>query len=164
MENMSKYYTYHKTPLGELPIVANLDDDTIVMVGFNQYELPEDAVPVAPGKLPAVLQMAARQLDEYFAGKRQKFDLPLAPAGTDFQLSVWEALQTIPYGETRSYGQIAAQIGNPKASRAVGGGNNKNPIAIIIPCHRVIGSSGKMVGYRGGVDIKEYLLRLEGII
>lgn len=108
-----------------------------------------------------LLQKAARQLDEYFNGKRKVFDLPLLPRGTDFQLKVWKALQTIPYGETRSYGQIAAITGNPKASRAVGMANNRNPIAIIIPCHRVIGHDGSLTGYAGGLELKQKLLGLE---
>jgi len=104
---------------------------------------------------------AARQLEEYFRGERQSFDLPLAPVGTPFQMAVWEALRTIPYGETRSYGQIAAAIGNPKGSRAVGMACNRNPIWIVIPCHRVVGSTGKLTGYEGGLDMKRSLLELE---
>ncbi len=110
------------------------------------------------------LREAHDQLVEYFAGKRREFTIPLRPTGTDFQQRVWQALQTIPYGETRSYGQIAAQIGSPKASRAVGSANHYNPIAIMIPCHRVIGAGGSMVGYGGGLDIKEYLLQREGVL
>ena len=108
-----------------------------------------------------LIKKASVQLTEYFAGKRAEFDLPLAPAGTEFQRSVWRALQTIPFGETRSYVDIAVQIGNPKACRAVGMANNRNPIAIIIPCHRVIGRDGSLVGYGGGLDIKQHLLDLE---
>ena len=107
------------------------------------------------------LQKAAQELSEYFAGNRKEFDIPLNPKGTDFQKSVWNALCTIPYGKTMSYGQVAAQIGNPKASRAGGMGNNKNPIPILIPCHRVIGANGKLVGYGGGIWIKQKLLELE---
>ena len=109
----------------------------------------------------ALIKRAAKQLDEYFAGKRREFDLPLLFEGTDFQKSVWAALQTIPYGETRSYGEIAAQVGNPKAARAVGMANNRNPIAIICPCHRVIGADGSLVGFGGGLAMKEYLLGIE---
>lgn len=108
-----------------------------------------------------VLKEARRQLSEYFLKQRKEFDLPLAPQGTEFQRKVWEALCTIPYGETRSYGEIARQIGNSKASRAVGGANNKNHIMIVIPCHRVIGANGALVGFGGGLDVKEYLLELE---
>lgn len=111
---------------------------------------------------PAV--RAAAQLTEYFAGKRKVFDLPLEPHGTEFQKKVWQALREIPYGTTCSYGEIAAKIGNPKASRAVGGANNKNPIAIVVPCHRVIGANGSLVGYASGLQTKEALLKLEGIL
>lgn len=109
---------------------------------------------------PVILQ-AKEQLEEYFSGKRKEFALPLLTEGTEFQVRVWDALRTIPYGETRSYKEIAEMIGNPKASRAVGLANNRNRISIIIPCHRVIGASGKMVGYGGGINIKELLLKLE---
>lgn len=102
-----------------------------------------------------------RQLRAYFAGKLEQFELQLAPHGTDFQLSVWNQLCRIPYGETISYGELARRIGNPKASRAVGLANGSNPIPIIIPCHRVIGSNGKLTGYGGGLPIKEKLLALE---
>lgn len=112
----------------------------------------------------SLLLEAKRQLEEYFAGLRAAFSLPLAPEGTEFQKLVWRELENIPYGETRTYGQIAEKIGNPKACRAVGGANHNNPIAIMIPCHRVIGADGSLAGYAGGVDIKETLLRLEGAI
>lgn len=106
-------------------------------------------------------ELAATQLSEYFAGKRKSFDLPLEALGTEFRKKVWAALTEIPYGETRSYKDIAESIGNPKACRAVGGANNKNPISIIIPCHRVIGAGGSLVGYGGGLDNKTLLLDLE---
>ena len=109
----------------------------------------------------ASLQDAIRQLKAYFAGKLEKFDLPLAPEGTSFQREVWKRLCEIPYGETVSYGELARRIGNPKASRAVGLANGANPIAIVIPCHRVIGSNGKLTGYGGGLPLKEKLLALE---
>lgn len=102
-----------------------------------------------------------KQLEEYFSGKRQTFDLLLNPQGTEFQKKVWQCLTKIPYGETACYKDIAAAVGNPKASRAVGMANNKNPIPIIIPCHRVIGKNGKLVGYAGGLDIKRKLLKYE---
>jgi methylated-DNA-[protein]-cysteine S-methyltransferase len=108
-----------------------------------------------------MIKKTAAQLAEYFDGKRKTFNLPLAPEGTEFQKSVWQALQTIPFGETRSYGEIAAQIGKPQASRAVGMANNRNPIVIIIPCHRVIGHDGNLTGYGGGLKVKEFLLHLE---
>lgn len=108
-----------------------------------------------------LLAFAARQLDEYFCGKRRTFSLPIAPKGTAFQQQVWEALQQIPYGQTRTYQQIAEVIGAPAACRAVGNANNKNPISIVIPCHRVIGANGKLTGYAGGLDAKARLLELE---
>ncbi|HBT76686.1 MAG TPA: methylated-DNA--[protein]-cysteine methyltransferase [Planctomycetaceae bacterium] len=104
---------------------------------------------------------AAEQLKEYLAGERTDFELPLAPAGTPFQMAVWSALRQVPYGATRSYGQIANAIGKPTASRAVGGANNRNPIAIIVPCHRIIGADGSLTGYAGGMDLKRRLLDLE---
>jgi methylated-DNA-[protein]-cysteine S-methyltransferase len=108
-----------------------------------------------------LLRNAALQLNEYLEGKRNSFDLPLNPKGTEFQKKVWAALCDIPYGETRSYKQIAESVGNPKACRAVGMANNKNPIMIFIPCHRVVGSDGSLTGYAGGLDMKEKLLSLE---
>lgn len=115
----------------------------------------------AGGKPSALSARADAQLREYFAGTRRAFDLPLSPQGTDFQMKVWQALLNIPYGETRSYRQLAAEIGNEKASRAVGGALNKNPIAIVIPCHRVVGSDGSLTGFAGGTDLKALLLALE---
>lgn len=109
-----------------------------------------------------LLCRAAAQIREYLAGGRREFDLPLRPEGTDFEQRVWQALCTIQYGETRSYGQIAQQIGSPKACRAVGRANGRNPISILIPCHRVVGSDGRLTGYAGGLDKKKSLLRLEG--
>ena len=103
------------------------------------------------------------QLEEYFAGRRREFDLPLSPTGTRFQLDVWQALREIPYGQTRSYKQIAAAVGRPLAARAVGMANNRNPLPIVVPCHRVIGASGALVGYASGLDIKRLLLDIEGI-
>ena len=148
------YYDY---PIGGVGIAE--DNGTISHVVFRGSD-KNDFNGFAAAETP-LIKKAAAQLEEYFAGKRAEFDLPLAPAGTEFQRSVWRALQTIPFGETRSYGEIAAQIGNPKACRAVGMANNRNPIAIIIPCHRVIGHNGSLVGYGGGLDIKQYLLELE---
>lgn len=110
-----------------------------------------------------LIKEAARQFNEYLAGKRKIFTLPLAPEGTPFQLKVWGALSTIPYGETRSYQDIALAVGNPKATRAVGMANHHNPISFIIPCHRVIGKNGQLVGYGGGLDLKKRLLDLERI-
>lgn len=110
---------------------------------------------------PPVLKEAKKQLNEYFAGKRRSFSLPLSFQGTAFQIRVWETLQRIPYGETWYYGQLAEAVGSPRAYRAVGMANNRNPLPILIPCHRVIGKNGSLTGYGGGLDIKEKLLALE---
>lgn len=144
----------YSTPIGSLLIAE--ENGRLVKVGFNR-SLPLGSI---DSQTP-LLEKAYAELCEYLAGRRQIFDLPLAPEGTPFQQKVWQALQTIPYGETRSYQEIACQTGNSKACRAVGMANNKNPIGIIIPCHRVIGKSGKLVGYAGGLNVKEYLLNLE---
>ena len=113
------------------------------------------------GGAAPVLELAARQLAEYFAGERRVFTVPLSPAGTPFQKRVWEALPSIPYGETSTYGAVAQRIGNPNACRAVGMANNRNPLPIIIPCHRVVGRDGSLTGYAGGLDRKQFLLDLE---
>jgi methylated-DNA-[protein]-cysteine S-methyltransferase len=121
-------------------------------------------LPFAEARLDAnqpVLRETARQLDEYFAGQRREFDLPLDPRGTDFQRSVWTALRAIPFGETRSYGELARQLGNPSAMRAVGAANGGNPISIVVPCHRVIGANGSLTGFGGGLDAKAWLLAHE---
>lgn len=108
-----------------------------------------------------ILEQAAREIGEYFEGKRRAFTVPTAAAGTPFQQAVWNALKEISYGETRTYGEIARQIGHPRASRAVGQANNRNPLPIVVPCHRVIGTSGALTGYAGGLAVKERLLELE---
>lgn len=143
------------TSLG--PILIAEEAGKIIMLSTHPQFMPakEDR------QETSLIKEAFRQLEEYFAGKRRDFDLPLAPKGTPFQQKVWQALQTIPYGETRTYKQIAEQIGNPLGCRAVGMANNKNPIGIIIPCHRVIGVNGKLVGYAGGLPLKSRLLELE---
>lgn len=121
----------------------------------------KDAQDSIGGQATPLLKEAEKQLLEYLAGTRKTFDLPLAVEGTEFQKKVWEALRSIPYGETRSYKQVAEMLGQPSASRAVGMANNKNPILILTPCHRVLGSDGKLVGYAAGLDIKKKLLELE---
>ncbi len=125
------------------------------------YLNPAGAVLPAEERETPLLAEAMRQLAEYFAGERREFELSLAPEGTPFMRRVWAELVKVPYGATATYGEIAERIGNPGGSRAVGLANNRNPIAIIIPCHRIIGSSGKLVGYAGGVELKERLLALE---
>ena len=143
-----------ETALGQLGLCGEGDEIT-------RLYLPGQPVPQIAVEETPVLAEGRRQLLEYLAGERREFDLPLAPAGTPFQRLVWEALQTIPWGKTRSYGEIARQIGRPKACRAVGMANHHNPIPILIPCHRVVGADGSLTGYAGGVELKEALLRLE---
>ena len=161
---------YYEYPIGRLGIVE--ESGAIVMVFFcNEKTAGKKHVKAGNKKYysgegfelveTALLKKTDSQLREYFSGKRKKFDLPLLPQGTGFQMSVWKALQTIPYGKTCSYKDIAVLAGNEKACRAVGMANNRNPITIIIPCHRVIGKDGSLTGYGGGLDIKEYLLQLE---
>lgn len=152
------YYCYLESPLGDLLLAG--DEDALSLVGFPQGKMRHDPGPdwIYNEKPFATVR---RQLQEYFAGKRTDFDLPLNVTGTEFQVQVLEELQRIPYGETTSYGDIAKRIGRPKAVRAVGAANGRNPIPIIIPCHRVIGSGGALTGFGGGLDTKEALLRLE---
>lgn len=151
---MSIYFYYLSLPFTYITLAAN--ENSIKELSFGKH-FHENAV----YQKTKLITSAEAQLTEYLEGKRKYFDLPIAPEGTDFQKKVWERLMQIPYGKTKSYGQIAAETGNPKASRAVGNANNKNPIAIIIPCHRVIGKNGKLTGYAGGLDIKKTLLNLE---
>ncbi|MDE5708677.1 MAG: methylated-DNA--[protein]-cysteine S-methyltransferase [Alistipes sp.] len=151
-----------RTPVGAMTLTAT--DEAITALRFAASEsagVGDVGVLDRKEPLTPLMQRAVQELQEYFAGVRRKFDLPLAPAGTPFQQSVWAALQEIPCGETRTYGQIAARIGRPKACRAVGMANNRNPIAIIVPCHRVVGASGALVGYAAGLPVKERLLALE---
>ena len=151
-------YTIMPSPIG--PLLLAGDESGLRFVHFSTGRRPQSPAPEwIEDKKP--FQEVAGQLAAYFAGKLQKFDLPLAPQGTDFQLLVWRHLQEIPYGETTSYGQLAKQIGKPAASRAVGLANGSNPIPIIIPCHRVIGSNGDLTGFGGGLPIKKKLLALE---
>ncbi len=151
---MMKYF-YYNTPIGKLGIVE--DRGAIVSIAFGSQPIPND-MKVQETEL---LKEASKQLSAYFCGQSRSFDLPLAPQGTDFQTNVWQALMRIPYGKTVSYGQIAKVIDNDKASRAVGMACNRNPLPILIPCHRVVGANGNLVGYAGGLDIKQYLLSLE---
>lgn len=135
------------------------ENDALVAVRWN-VDLPRDSVPLALPTTP-LLRQAAAELAAYFAGDLREFTVPLAPKGTPFQQKVWAALREIPYGETRSYKEIAAMVGNEKACRAVGMANNRNPLPIFIPCHRVVGADGELVGYAGGLDVKTFLLELE---
>jgi methylated-DNA-[protein]-cysteine S-methyltransferase len=152
------FYTQIESPLGPLLLVA--DDAGLRQILFvNGRHLAKAESSWKEDRAP--LSRTIRQLQTYFAGELENFDLQLAPEGTPFQLEVWRRLCDIPYGETISYGELASRIGNPKASRAVGLANGSNPIPIVIPCHRVIGSNGKLTGYGGGLPIKEKLLALE---
>src|SRR5215469_7166921 len=150
-----------RSPVGALTLIASNDGLAAILWENDK-----------PGRVPLnvvgedaahpILRETERQLADYFAGRRRAFDIPLDFAGTEFQKAVWGALLTIPFGETRSYAQIARQIGHPTAVRAVGAANGRNPISIVTPCHRVIGSSGKLTGFAGGLDAKAFLLNLEG--
>ena len=155
--NSVTYYLLD-SPVGTLTLVAS-------DAGLRQINFPQNGKPSTSDSRwhedASALRETIRQLRAYFAGEIESFDLPLAPAGTPFQQKVWSDLRKIPYGETISYGELAKRIGNPNASRAVGLANGSNPIPIIIPCHRVIGSNGKLTGYGGGLPIKEKLLALE---
>ena len=160
MDSALLTYRYVDSPVG--PLLLAEDEQGLRRIGFDEGK----------GKvLPAVgwreerdcCAEAARQLQEYFGGSRRQFELRLAPFGTEFQLEVLDALQTIPFGETRSYADIANQIGRPRAIRAVGAANGRNPLPIVIPCHRVIGSDGSLTGFGGGLATKSQLLKLEGI-
>ena len=160
-----KVFCYVESPIGRLMLTT--DGTALTGLYMNLYRNK-------PSKLPGLgddwiqnatidpLPAAARQLKEYFAGKRREFDLPLRMAGTEFQQSVWRELTKIPFGETRSYGHLAKRLNNPNGSRAVGLANGRNPIAIIVPCHRVIGADGSLTGFGGGLDRKEWLLTHEG--
>ena len=154
------YYTRMESPVGELLLTA--DDKALTGIYFDDgrdhHVIEDDWKERAT--LP-VLKDARQQLEEYFAGRREEFDLPLAPKGTPFQRRVWKALERIPYGETQSYGEIARKIGKPKAVRAVGAANGANPLSVVVPCHRVIGTDGSLTGYGGGLPRKRALLALE---
>lgn len=146
---------FYQTPIGKIGLADNGTE--ITNLYFNK-EYPEDNIKINETEL---LKEASSQLLEYFSGKRTNFNLPLSPDGTSFQKKVWNKLLEIPFGKTESYGEIAKAIGNPKAARAIGLANNRNPIPIFIPCHRVIGANGSLVGYGGGLEIKKFLLTLE---
>ena len=152
-------YAYLETPIGILLIAG--DDAVVERISFTSRGKAAKPEPGWQESQRGAVAEAIRQLREYFAGKRTRFDLPLAPKGTEFQRAVWRQLQEIPYGETISYGELARRVGNPKASRAVGAANGANPLPIVIPCHRVIAGDGSIGGFGGGLPIKEILLALE---
>ena len=157
---MGHVYKMMDSPVGKLKLVAS--DKGLVAILWEKDDARRVRLgPIEPDSNNRILRQTESQLNEYFSGRLKKFTVPLDFKGTDFQKSVWAALLTIPFGETRSYGQIAAQIGSPKAVRAVGAANGKNPISIIAPCHRVIGSNGKLTGFAGGLEAKAYLLNIE---
>lgn len=141
------------SPIGPLTLTA--DDEALISIRFGAD--PE----ASHNEKSELLDCAAQQLEEYFSGRRRAFSVPLNPVGTPFQLKVWQALTEIPYGKTACYADIASRIGSPKGCRAVGMANNRNPLPIIVPCHRVVGKDGKLVGYAGGLAMKEWLLNLE---
>lgn len=148
--------TIYESPVGPLTLIS--DGSALTHLEFENPRYPYTP---APAGADAILDAARRELDAYFKGKLTEFSAPVSPQGTAFQRQCWAALQTIPYGVTRSYGQQAGAIGSPKAVRAVGLANGRNPIAIIIPCHRVIGANGSLTGYGGGMERKQFLLDLE---
>lgn len=152
-------YEMMESPVGPLLLAGNRE-------GLSRIVFPIDGRAASPGagwrRGSPALSEAIRQLGEYFDGERTEFDLPLAPDGTEFQRRVWQELRRIPYGRTISYGELARRVGNPRASRAVGAANGKNPISIVVPCHRVIGADGSLTGFGGGLPVKRRLLQLEG--
>ena len=150
-------YQYLESPVGRLRLVSDGNHITAI-----EWENLQTGVPTGQEQSDPALNTCISQLEEYFSGERRHFELPLAPQGTEFQRSVWQALAQIPYGELRSYRDIAESLHNPKAVRAVGAANGRNPLPIVVPCHRVVGSDGSLTGFAGGLEAKKVLLRLEG--
>ncbi|MFT7484474.1 MAG: methylated-DNA-[protein]-cysteine S-methyltransferase [Candidatus Paceibacteria bacterium] len=157
---MTNTYLELDSPIGRLLIVANS-----VGIEAIHFESEGGANRISPlwNRGGSLVEKAAGQLSEYFAGEREEFDLPLAPQGTEFMHSVWNQLSQIPYGQTTNYGAIAMSLGKPTAARAIGSANGKNPIPIVVPCHRVIGADGSLTGFAGGIETKRQLLELEGL-
>ncbi len=158
---MSHAFATMNSPVGTLTLVAG-DRGLAAILWENDRPHRVRLPPLREDRGNPMLRETARQLGEYFAGSRRVFDLPLDPRGTPFQKRVWAALVSIPFGETRTYGEIAASLGCPTATRAVGAANGRNPISIVAPCHRVIGASGTLTGFAGGIDVKAKLLAIEG--
>ena len=148
-----------ETPIG--PLVVRADGAAVAEVLLPNTGAAGGAV--RPDRCPAVLREAARQLEQYFGGRRRAFDVPLRPEGTPFQVAVWTALNDIPYGETITYAELARRVGRPTAHRAAGQANGANPLAIVVPCHRVVAAGGRIGGYAGGITVKRRLLALEGL-
>ena len=157
---MSLAYKVIESPVGKLKLVAS-DNGLVAILWENDNPRRVKLTELLENERHPILVNAEQQLGEYFSGKRNSFSVVLDMRGTRFQKDVWEALLAIPFGETRSYSQVAKRLGNPRATRAVGAANGRNPLSIIVPCHRVIGSSGKLTGFAGGVDKKARLLSLE---
>ena len=157
---MSLSYKYFASPVGRLKLVAS-QTGLVAVLWENDNPRRVPLADLVEDPHHEILLEAERQLNEYFAGKRNAFSISLDMRGTAFQKDVWSALQTIPFGETLSYGEIARQLGRPAASRAVGAANGRNPVSIVVPCHRVIGSTGKLTGFAGGLKVKAHLLNLE---
>ena len=157
---MGLSYKFVDSPIGKLKLVAS-DRGLVGILWENDKPRRVRLEELAENPNQSILLETEKQLKEYFAGERKEFEVPLDMRGTSFQKKVWEALLAIPFGETRTYGQLANQLGNPKATRAVGAANGRNPVAIIAPCHRVIGFSGKLTGFAGGLEAKAHLLTLE---
>ncbi len=156
-----KHYCYYLAPIGELLLVE--EKGKLEQLMFPNHHQNKQINPEWK-KDKSPFSKIIRQLDDYFSGKSTSFSLEMSPSGTDFQKRVWKELSKIPFGETIHYGLLAERIGNPNASRAVGMANGKNPIPVIVPCHRVIGKDGSLTGFGGGLDIKKQLLQLEGVI
>lgn len=152
-------WTHVNSPVGRLLIAATAEG--LWLIEFEHPRHPEPRSADWERHDSSLLREAHRQLDAYFAGRLREFDLPLATRGTDFQRRVWQALRKVPYGATRSYADIARQLGKPNATRAVGAANGRNPVPIVVPCHRVVGADGSLTGFGGGLDTKRFLLRLE---
>ncbi len=157
----SYYYKEMSTPVGRLKLVASHQGLAAILWENDIPNRIKELHAIENGTQPILLE-TERQLDEYFKGERSVFTLPLDQVGTPFQKKVWEALVNIPFGETRTYGELAEMMGDINLSRAVGGANHRNPVSIVVPCHRVLGSSGDLTGFAGGLDAKAYLLKLEG--
>jgi len=155
------YFAELKSPLGTLTLES--DGQSLIRIRLPEEEYENDPA-VDRVRKPAMFKEAATQLASYFRGKRKTFDLPLAPAGTSFQNDVWNELQKIPHGETITYAELADRVGRKGSYRAVGAANGRNPLPIVIPCHRVIGSNGKLTGYAGGIEAKKTLLEIEGAL
>lgn len=159
-QNPEYFYAHLESPIGQLTLVAT--NQGLTAIRFPNHKGTAQAAPLpSNARANPFIQQALEQLSAYFAGKLRVFDLTLAPQGTDFQKTVWTQLRTIPYGATASYGAIATAIGKPTAARAVGMANSKNPLPIVVPCHRIIGSNGALTGFAGGLDTKRWLLTHE---